>query len=124
MTTELPEHDTEPLEEGGTWLLDLVSAVDHLRRGIRPGITVCEAIEEALRWAAEDMKSADDEFDSLAGFIARADSEGGTALATMQTAIRRWVVAMADRYNDGYHWPHPVARRGFPPPSRRFEEPA
>jgi len=23
---------------------------------------------------------------------------------------------MADRYNDGQHWPHPMARRGFPPP--------
>lgn len=53
MTTHqrIPEdHDVESLEEAGTWLLDLVAAVDHLRRGIRPGITVWDAIEEALRW--------------------------------------------------------------------------
>ena len=37
-------HGSEPLDEGGTWLLDLVSAVDHLRRGYRPGFTVWEAL--------------------------------------------------------------------------------
>jgi hypothetical protein len=30
--------------------------------------------------------------------------------------VRRWVRAMAERYNNGHHWPHPVPRRGFPPP--------
>jgi len=38
MTTHqlIPEdHAVEPLDEGGTWLLDVVAAVDHLRRGIR-----------------------------------------------------------------------------------------
>jgi hypothetical protein len=40
MTTEDIVEHAEQLEEGGTWLLDLVAAVDHLRRGIRPRITV------------------------------------------------------------------------------------
>ncbi len=34
-----PDSDTngpEPLDKRGTWLLDLVAAVDHLRRGHRP----------------------------------------------------------------------------------------
>jgi hypothetical protein len=50
-----PDSDTngsEPLDEGGTWLLDLVSAVDHLRRGYRPGFTVWDALAEAIEWAA------------------------------------------------------------------------
>jgi len=34
----------------------------------------------------------------------------------LQAAIRRWVLAAADRYNDGHHWPHPTSRRAFPPP--------
>ena len=38
------EHGVEPLEAGGTWLLDLVATVDHLRRGVRPDITVWDAI--------------------------------------------------------------------------------
>src|SRR5688572_19834970 len=40
----------EPLTEGGPLLLDVVSVVDHMRRGVRPGFTVWIAIEEALRW--------------------------------------------------------------------------
>jgi hypothetical protein len=39
----------EVLAEGGTWLLDVVAAVDHLGRGHRPGFTVWDALEEALR---------------------------------------------------------------------------
>jgi hypothetical protein len=40
MNTEDTNQLAEELAEGGTWLLDLVAAVDHLRRGIRPRITV------------------------------------------------------------------------------------
>ena len=43
---------SEPLDEGGNWLLDLVSAVDHLRRGYRPGFTVWDALAEAIDWFA------------------------------------------------------------------------
>ena len=33
----------------GAWLLDLVAAADHLGRGPRLGLTVWEALEEAVR---------------------------------------------------------------------------
>lgn len=108
----------ESLAEGGTWLLDLVSAVDHLRRGHRPGFTVWDALEEALRWTlpagddAESWNSPDPLKDALRRFL----DDPAPASERVQTAVRRWVAAMADRYNDGHHWPHPVARRGFPPP--------
>lgn len=111
--------DGEDLAEGGTWLLDLVAAVDHLRRGHRPGLTVWDAIEEALRWSLPSDDSdglpppAHDPLqDTLRRFV---DSDGPTT-ERLQAAVRRWVVAMADRFNDGHHWPHPAARRGFPPP--------
>ena len=51
--------DLESLDEGGTWLCDLVAAVDHLRRGLRPGITVWDAIEEALRWHTPTTDESD-----------------------------------------------------------------
>jgi len=108
------------LAEGGTWLLDLVAAVDHLRRGHRPGFTVWDALEEALRWTlpacddAEPWNSSDPLRDMLRRFL---DDPAATP-ARVQTAVRQWVTAMADRYNDGHHWPHPAARRGFPPPLR------
>ena len=104
-------HGSEPLDEGGTWLLDLVSAVDHLRRGYRPGFTVWDALAEAIEWAA--TTTADD--GSPAGDF------GGVLMArpadheALQRAVRVWVLVMADRYNAGYRWPHPAARMTFPP---------
>jgi hypothetical protein len=108
----------EVLADGATWLLDLVAAVDHLRRGHRPGLTVWDALEEALRWTLpasddDDLWDRPDPLaDSLRGLL---DTSGPTA-ERLQTALRRWVSAMADRYNNGHHWPHPAPRRGFPPP--------
>lgn len=109
----------EPLDEGGIWLLDLVAAVDHLRRGYRPGLTVWDALAEAVRWTVDPT---DDEStsvpDPLADALRRlADTAGPQTSAALQGALRRWVITMADRYNCGYHWPHPTPRRGFPPPA-------
>ncbi|MGE0140598.1 MAG: hypothetical protein AB7R77_22510 [Ilumatobacteraceae bacterium] len=108
---ETDTNGSEPLDEGGTWLLDLVSAVDHLRRGYRPGFTVWDALAEAVEWSA--ATDADDG--------ARAGGFDGVLMArpadheALQRAVRRWVAVMADRYNSGYHWPHPTGRRAFPP---------
>jgi hypothetical protein len=59
---------------------------------------------EAIRtWLAEllDELAADDNL---------------TVSDVLDRALRRWATAMADRYNAGYHWPHPIPRRPFPPP--------
>ena len=105
----------EPLDEGGTWLLDVVAAVDHLRRGYRPGLTVWDALAEALHWAA----GSDDQWrhapDALADALRGLDTATPVA-EHLQGAVRGWVTAMANRYNGGHHWPHPIHRRLFPPP--------
>jgi len=126
MTTRpvVPEAQAvESLAEGGTWLLDLVAAVDHLRRGIRPRITVWDAIEEALRWHTPSTGGHDpaepdwDDPDPLRSALTRfLDHTTGPTSGDAQVALRRWIVAMAARYNDGRHWPHPASRRPFPPP--------
>ena len=41
----LEDTSNEAIEDGGTWLLELVSAVDYMRRGIRPGLNVWDAIK-------------------------------------------------------------------------------
>ena len=109
---------SEPLGEGGTWLLDLVAAVDYLARGYRPNFTVWDALEEALRWTLPtDDDTARNVPDPLAHTLCRfLDSCDAPVAVALQTAVRRWVVTMADRCNNGRYWPHPVARRGFPPP--------
>jgi hypothetical protein len=119
----------EHLSEGGTQLLDLVAAIDYLSRGLRPDFTVWDALEEAVDWwlaeesadgDGSDETSFDDAHDPLTSRLdelvrhiaARPDA---TMAAVLQAALRRWLAAMAERYNAGYEWPHPVARRSFPP---------
>lgn len=119
-TTSADADGREPLEEGGTWLLDLVAAVDHLRRGYRPNFTVWDGLAEAVHWSPDP--TADEPLssgaDPLADGLRRlTDGAMPTAAAALQIAVRRWVTTMADRYNAGHHWPHPVSRRGFPPPT-------
>lgn len=124
MTTHqlIPEDHVEPLDDGGTWLLDVVASVDHLRRGVRPGITVWDAVEEALRWhtpSAEGQQPDEPGWgdpDPLRTTLIRfLQHTTRPASAEAQVAVRHWITAMAARYNDGHHWPHPTPRRSFPP---------
>jgi hypothetical protein len=110
--------DAVPPDEAATWLLDAVAAVDHLRRGYRPGFTVWDALEEALRWHATDGTGEPpwDDADPLRRAITAVLGDPADLAATLQDALRRWVQVMAERFNAGHHWPHPAARRGFPPP--------
>jgi hypothetical protein len=111
-----PGSDTngsEPLDEGGTWLLDLVSAVDHLRRGYRPRFTVWDALAEAIDWATSVSVGSAAASLSEVMVTRPADHE------VVQRAVRVWVLAMAHRYNSDHHWPPPTSRRGFPPPQLR-----
>ena len=115
----------EPLADGRAWLLDLVAAVDYLRRGIRPDITVWDAIEEALRWWSEEQLATngalapelcegfwdweDPLCETLRGLIALPDPAATLDAATVpQQAIRRWTTIMGARFNAGYPWPHPA----------------
>ena len=106
--------DGDDPADGGTWLLDLVAAVDHLRRGLRPGLTVWDAIEEAVRSAEPDWDDPDPLRTTLTDLLSRTV---GPADLELQAGVRRWALAMAECFNDGHHWPHPAPRRGFPPPS-------
>ena len=124
---------TEELADGATWLLDLVSAVDHLRRGHRHAFTVWDALEEALRaWVTEQrgedgdpVRSAAhgddlpwDATDPLASTLADVLDNLEPHLdarAVFQQAVRRWVLDVAAGSNDGALWPHPLPRRSFPP---------
>lgn len=113
-----PDRNDEDLADGATWLLDLVSAVDHLRRGYRPGLTVWDALAEALDWDLDATQDTTSTTDPLRDVLSRITQPTSTSTAVrVQSALRRWVTTMADRYNNGHHWPHPTARRHFPPPT-------
>ena len=125
MTTTRPDHpwtdeDPEPLSEAGAVLLDLVAAVDFLRRGIRPGFNVWDALEEALRnWTIEEHTHTsgapdpeaiwawkDPLVETLRWTIQILDDQhDASASEAFQQAIRHWTTTMSDRFNSGCEWP-------------------
>lgn len=116
-----PDH-SEQLSEGGTWLLDLVSAVDYLQRGYRGGFTVWDALDEAIGHTlptdADRDEAGSPVADPLRHTLSRfLDQPSAQPVAVMlQKAVRHWVTAMAQRCNNNGWWPHPQPRRSFPPP--------
>lgn len=120
-------HDTsqEDLDDGSTWLLELISAVSYLRRGIRPGFNIWDALEEALRhWTTEVETIAagapdpdavwtweDPLLETLRWVVHTLDD--GTDLAAseaFQRAVRHWTQTMSDRFNAGHPWPQQPPR--------------
>ena len=119
-----------------TWL-DVISAVDYLSRGHRHGLTVYDAIEEALRWHNAALIAGND--DNLAVAAAAelpwndpdplrsalenlvlheppaTDEESGSA-HLLHEALTFWVRTMADQYNDDRGWVHPRNDAGVPSP--------
>lgn len=125
---------TERHDDGAIHLLDLVAAVDYLGRGHSAGLTIWDALEEALRWWVADQElvrhgapepdaeqddhptGVDPLNDTLSRFLATLpEPDAPPAADALQEAIRRWTAAMAERHNASYHWPHPTPRRRFPP---------
>ena len=106
------EPTDEPLHDAGGLLLQLVAAVDYLGRGFRPGFTVWDAIEEALRWHT-DIEPDWTEPDPLLRTLRLSFSltTHGSAAGTLNAAIRRWVDATATAYNDSVQWELSSARR-------------
>jgi hypothetical protein len=121
----------EDLDLGAGYLLDLVAAVDFLRRGDRHGITIWDAMEEAIRWWNAETASVisgvpdpdlaelpwgdpDPLRHALANLATLADHTGTDTAVALQQAIRRWTTTMAAWHNDTHPWPPPRTSR---PPS-------
>jgi hypothetical protein len=114
--------------------LDVVSAVDYLSRGHRPGLTVYDALEEALRWHIGALVAGYDEYpaivqrgdlpwddpDALRTALEQlslhnppADDEQSTSAHAIHSALAHWILQMADQHNDGCAWAHPQVARGL-----------
>jgi hypothetical protein len=117
-------------------MLEVIAAVDFLRRGDRRGITLWAAVEEALRWwVAEPTALLDGYTDghleaprlgepeilrsTLLRLIAVAGQDEPVHInQALQEALRHWSSTMADRHNEGHPWPAPAPRRQGPIPLR------
>jgi hypothetical protein len=122
---------TDPdADHGGVWL-EVVSAVDYLAAAHRPGFTVWDALDEAIRWwTAEhldprsgfsphrvvDLPWHDPDplrstIERLLAAVAPADTPHGTTLSdALSAALAAWVTAMADGFNDGQPFATPQPR--------------
>ena len=96
------------------------AAAEYLSELERPGFTVWDALDEAIRWWIFDRLSLDGEVDlgtellwddpdplrtTLASLLETTASSGavdGHELSTvLDSALRKWLVRTADRVNDG-----------------------
>ena len=123
--------DRDRRSSSQVWL-DVVSAVDYLSRGHRTGLTVYDALEEALRWhsawpvAFRDEESLPsgatklpwDDPDPLRTAVQQlvADNPSAEQDATISTAVHHalasWVHHMSVTFNDDRRWAHPRFARG------------
>jgi hypothetical protein len=115
--------------------LDVAAAVDYLSTTHRLGLTMCEAIEEAIRWWTIDYTTPTDELpdaafaelpwddpdplrstlERLLGVAAPVGvTDGHDLAAILASALAVWVDRMAILYNDGHTFSHPAPRAGWP----------
>jgi hypothetical protein len=130
MKSQAPADKTDT----AVWL-DVVAAVDYLSAAHRLGLTVWEAVEEAIRWWTIDYTTPADDLPDMAfaelpwddpdplrstlerllGAAAPLGITDGHDLATiLASALIVWVDRMAILYNDGYAFSHPAPRDGWP----------
>lgn len=125
-----------------TWLR-VVAAVDYLSRGHRPGFTVWDAVEEALRWYTAHLVAGHD--DALAAVVAAelpwddpdplltvlerfvehqppvADEGEGASAEAINVALTDWLCAMANDYNEGHRFAMPTLTHPIPSPTETSE---
>ena len=115
---------TERFEQARVWL-DVLAAVEYVSDTHQPGLSVWDALEEAIRWWSIDRLAASDGFpdpilselpwndpDPLRSSIERllaavgpAGTTDGRVLSDVLTsALSAWIDLMAERYNDGHRF--------------------
>ena len=115
-------HETRSVEYSELWL-EVVAAVQYLDTTHRPGLTVWDALAEAVRLWEEDMSSQTDggrercslpwsdpdPLRTALESLLRATSPAGTLdghelPVVMDGALRSWLDEMAAAFNDGWRF--------------------
>jgi hypothetical protein len=127
-----------PDVDAGGVLLEVVAAADYLSSTHRLGLSVWEAVEEALRWWTTDGVTLPGELpevdfselpwladpdplrtavERLLACTAGAGGPDGVELGVVVTAaLDGWVRRMATDFNNGHRFAHPAPRHGWPSP--------
>jgi hypothetical protein len=114
-------------DDRGVWL-EAVAAVDYLTDTHRPGFTLWDALDEAIRWWTVEMLDPRDGFparravelpwadpdplrssiEALLDAVPPAESPAAFALGDVLTAATAaWLAVMSDDFNDGHRFGSP-----------------
>jgi hypothetical protein len=100
---DLLDAEDAPTDNGIVLMTELVAAVTWLQRGAMPGLTVWDAIEQALRWRSgtdADWR----EPDPLRAALQIAIVNPRALSDVLAEAIRSWLTATSQSFNDGIAW--------------------
>jgi hypothetical protein len=101
---DLLDSEGAPVDDGIALMTELVAAVTWLRRGAMPGLTIWDAIEQALRWRS-GMEADWSTPDPLRVALKVTSIEQGVPLDhQLANAIRLWLAATSHSFNDGIDW--------------------
>jgi hypothetical protein len=101
---DLLDAEDAPTDDGITLMTELVAAVTWLRRGAITGLTVWDAIEQALRWQSETTTDWR-EPDPLRAALRIAIAETRSPVAhVLEAALRSWLNATSQSFNDSVAW--------------------
>jgi hypothetical protein len=101
---DLLDAEDVPTDDGIALIAELVAAVTWLRRGAMPGLTLWDAIEQALRYR---LRTEVDwrESDPLRAALSIAIEEQAEPVARLLSdAVRIWLVATSQVFNDCNEW--------------------
>lgn len=90
-------------------VLYFISAVQHLGRYQRLGLSVTDALQEA--------RDADFDLEPVAGFDRSrfVDAPGAQSdVVLLLSSLQAWTATMGWSYNQSMPWPHPVPAKGWP----------
>ena len=101
---DLLDAEEAPADNGIALMTELVAAVTWLQRGAMPGLTVSDAIEQALRWrSGTDVDWREPDPLRAALRVAVAD-QGASMTRVLSDALRGWLAATAQSFNDAVAW--------------------
>jgi hypothetical protein len=101
---DLLDAEVAPADNGLALMTELVAAVSWLRRGAMPGLTVWDAIEQALRWRS-GTEQRWGERDPLRTALEAAAAEPHASLThVLDDALRLWLAASSEFFNEDIAW--------------------
>jgi hypothetical protein len=103
---DLLDEADAPIDDGVALLFELAAAVSWLRRGAMPGLTVWDAIEQAIGGHLQILRDwgSEDPLRNLLGYAVQLNTTSQFSAVTSR-ALRSWLDATRTTFNESVAWP-------------------